>query len=285
MPLSTVLSCLPSRLRDEITRTLSSPLLQGIRPAEVRLRQGRIASLTLYRDGRLCNLPLSFVADEDDLKTAFSQAVGGSLYAYEEAIKQGYVTLSGGIRVGVAGRVFCKDARILSLTAIHSLVFRLPSGRASAEELFSFYKQANGGILLFSPPGCGKTTLLRAFAALAAKEERVAVIDEREELFWEEGGLFIDRLMGYPKAMGAEIAVRTLSPELLILDELGASEARALASLVSFGVRTVASVHGGCKEELFKNAALSPLFRSGVFSHLWDVRQHRAFSVSDEVPL
>lgn len=283
MSLSTVLAYLPRPLREEVSHTLSTPFLKNIRPSEIRIRNGRISSLSFYRAGALHNLPLAFVATGEALKSTFANAVGGSLYAYEEAIKQGYLALSDGIRVGVAGRVFCKEGRILSLTSIDSLVFRLPSGKASPDALFTFYKETTGGILLFSPPGGGKTSLLRAFTAKAAKESRVAVIDEREELFSEDSALLIDRLIGYPKAIGAEIAVRTLSPELLILDELGTEEANALSSLTAFGVRTVASAHGRCGEELLNNPALVPLFQAGIFSHLWDVRQDRPTSVSKMV--
>ena len=172
---------------------------------------------------------------------------------------------------------FCQTA------IISPLVFRLPSGSVSADALFSFYKKSTGGILLFAPPGGGKTTLLRALAERAAGEERVAVIDTREEFFFRGAKLLLDRLAGYPKAKGAEIAVRTLSPELLILDEVGEKEASALSRLVSFGVRTVASVHGDSGDALLHAPALAPLLRSGLFSHLWDVRRACALSVREEL--
>lgn len=272
MPLSLVLPALPAPLAEEVTHLLSSPLFKGHPPAEVRMRAGRVSSLSLFRRGKLVNLPLSYVADGDALKETFARAVGGSLYAYEEGLKEGYIPLKNGIRVGVAGQAFCKGGAVLSLSAIDSLVFRLPSAKGSADALFAFYRESRGGILLFSPPGGGKTTLLRALAARVAEKARVAVIDTRGELFFEEKELLIDRLAGYPKVIGAEIAVRTLSPELLILDELGASEAKALSALVSFGIRTVASVHGDSADALLLNHALAPLFQTGMFSHLWDVR-------------
>ena len=74
---------------------------------------------------------------------------------------------------------------------------------------------------------------------------------------------------------------RTLSPELLILDEVGAFEAKALASLVSFGVRTVASVHGESAVEILRAPALASLLHTGLFSHLWDVKGGRAFPIKE----
>lgn len=281
MSLSIVFPHLPLPLRKEISLTLSTPALAGATLAEVRMRRNRIASVTIFRSYRLINIPLSYIADDSAMKSTFSSAVGGSLYAYEDAIKEGYVTMDGGVRVGVAGRVFCKDNRILSVSSIDSLVFRLPSGKTSADALFSHFQATKGGILLFSPPGGGKTTLLRALATRAAREFRVAIIDTREELCIDGAEVLVDRLVAYPKAKGAEIAVRTLSPELLILDELGKREAEELASLVCFGVRTVASVHGEAACDLTSNPALVPLFQAGMFAYLWDVRRSIPIPVAE----
>lgn len=282
MPLASILPHLPAPLCEEIRKVLSSPPFRGSRPSEVRLRQGRNASLSVFCGGRLRNVPLSFFGDADSLKETFSRAVGGSLYAFEEQLKEGYLSLSGGVRVGVSGRAMSRDGRICSLLSIDTLVFRLPSGNASADALFSFYKKSAGGILLFAPPGGGKTTLLRAFAECAAKEERVAVVDTREEFFFSDKALLLDHLAGYPKERGAEIAVRTLSPELLVLDEIGVSEAAGLCALVSFGVRTVASVHGEDAASLLSTPSLLPLLRAGLFSHLWDVRRGYAVPIPRE---
>lgn len=285
MPLSSILPLLPTPLQKELSLLLSSPFLSSTKPAEVRLRQGRISSLSVFRGGRLVNLPLSFSATEADIRKTLSLAVGGSTYAFEEALKEGFVPIGGGVRLGVCGRAVAKDGSVLALRAPENLVFRLPTGRASADALFSFFEGSDGGILVFAPPGGGKTTLLRAFAERAAKCLRVAVVDSREEFFFSSRDLLLDLLSGYPKARGAEIALRTLSPEVLVLDEIGAAEASALSSLVSFGVRTVASIHGEKAEELLRAPALRPLFLCGLFSHLWDVRRSRATPIEGRCPL
>ena len=240
--------------------------------SEIRVRRGRRASLSLFLHGGLVNLSLPYVADGEEVKAILGRACGGSVYAFEEELKEGYVSLEGGVRLGVCGRAVVKEGVLRTLSAVDSLVFRLPTVRITEKDsLARFFLAHDGGILLFSPPGGGKTTALRGFVDRVAKDLRVAVVDTRGELFGFAEDALVDVLSGYPKAKGMEIAVRTLSPQVLVLDEIGSEEARLLGEIVSLGVRVVATAHAATGEEVLSRESLRLLFSQGLFSYLWDV--------------
>ena len=260
---------------------LPSPLLTAIKNArlpasavlsEVRVRGGRRASLSLFLRGELVNLPLEYVASAEEVNAILGRACGGSIYAFEEGLKEGYVSLGEGIRLGACGKAVVREGILSTLASVDSLVFRLPAVRTTkSESLARFFRSQTGGVLLFSPPGGGKTTALRGLVDVISRELRVAVVDTRGELYGFAEDALVDVLSGYPKAKGAEIAVRTLSPQVLVLDEIGTEEARTLGALSSLGVRVVASVHAREARELLARESVRRLFSCGLFAALWDV--------------
>ncbi|MBO5653255.1 MAG: hypothetical protein J6S44_03475 [Clostridia bacterium] len=268
---------IPIRLRPLLPSALLAAvgalhLPPSARLSEIRVRGGRRASLSLFLNGELVNLPLPYVADGEEVNAILGRACGGSVYAFEEELREGYVSLGDGVRLGVCGRAVVKEGALRALSTVDSLVFRLPTVRAAEREaLAKFFLSHRGGILLFSPPGGGKTTALRGFVDRVAKELRVAVVDTRGELYGFAEDALVDVLSGYPKAKGTEIAVRTLSPQVLVLDEIGSEEARSLRDIVSLGVRVVATAHAATGEELLSCESLRELFSQGLFSYLWDV--------------
>lgn len=208
-----------------------------------------------------------------DIEECLSLLCGSSLYAYEEEIKRGFITVADGCRVGLCGEGVCENGGLAHLKSINSLNFRIAHDVYGCSEEILPYIFADGrcrSTLIISPPGCGKTTLLRDIARAASQRcIKTAVADERNEIAAvSEGrqgydiGAFCNVMSGVKKSSAMEMTLRSMAPELIITDELGCEEdisavERGLAS----GVGIIASVHGESRRELERSARHRGLFR------------------------
>ena len=239
-----ILDSLPPALRTPLGRldARCAPHIQ-----EIRLRLGQPIQFTIR--GRLCpaakflpgaGLPAAMEADM--LRDCFLQLCRRSVYAYEDELQQGYFTVQGGCRIGVAG---CRGPG--GFSAVTSLNLRIarwitcPLPPALEEAVAA----RTGGLLLAGPPGSGKTTLLRSIVQrLCESDSLVSVIDERGELMACETGslpraaqIRCDVYARCSKPEGIAMALRCMNPQILVCDELGTAEdAQAVAQGVASGV-------------------------------------------------
>lgn len=279
----------PAFPTDLLPPRLTAALLDAVRGnegqiEEIRLRAGRYATLTV--GGR--NLTSQAILTSADLTAILTHMCGGSLYAYSQTINQGYITLPDGIRVGVVGHAVCENDRIIGVCEITGLCIRLPHrfGRMGGVVCRLLRRMAAEGgapqgVLIYAPPGEGKTTLLRAVTAGMAGADgqpplRTVVVDTRGELGFETDGqgLCLDVLRGYPRARGVEIATRTLSAQLIVCDEIGdVEEAMSLVSAHHGGVPLVASAHAGALDELLRRTGIRLLHEAHLFGAYVGIRR------------
>ena len=270
-----VANVLPERLIDEVGQKATGAV------EELRLKADRHAWMIC--NGQ--NIMLSAILNRRQLEDVFVSVCGGSLYAHAESIREGYVSLGGGIRVGVAGRAASVDGRTAGVRDISSLCFRIPGDvRVDVSPLVALMRgfQRVRGLMIYSPPGGGKTTVLRNLArVLSSGREplRVVAVDSRGELAWglEGGGLCVDILSGYPRRAGIDIAARTMGAQVIVCDEIGGDEdAEAIIRTQGGGVALVTSAHASDIEGLLSRSDMARLHRAGTFGAYVRVDRQRA---------
>ncbi len=218
----------------------------------------------------------------DELREALEYLCGYSLYAFDEELKQGFLTVPGGHRVGVSGKIVMENGRVQCVRHISCLNIRLSHQICGCADAALPYLISDGEVchtLIVSPPRCGKTTLLRDLirqisdgtACLAGRT--VGVVDERAELAGaylgipqNDLGMRTDVLEGCPKAAGMMMLLRSMSPQVIAVDEIGSEEdGYALENVFRCGCRLIATVHGTSLEDIHRKPLLHRLAEGNLF--------------------
>ena len=273
--LAGVLSLLPPRIAHAARQSTIS--CEGT-VSEIRIRRGGAASVTA--GGRNLVLPVS--ATDAEIASALRSLCDRSLYAKTATICEGFIASRNGVRVGVCGRAVVRDGEIVSVAEISSLNIRIPHRIVGcADKLWELMKAQDfsRGVLVWSAPGVGKTTLLRELGvrlSTGSAPRRTAIVDSRAELAVDGGSGIADVLSLYPRAKGIEIAKRTLSPQVVICDEIaGEDDVAALLEAHGAGITVCASAHAFSYAALMASPQMALLRDRGVFGTYYGLLAQR----------
>lgn len=256
---------------------------------EIRLRADKPLSFVTFegvtyltKSGRITGIPNSsaFVVSAGDIKESFQRICEYSVYSYAKDISQGFITVGGGHRAGIYGTAIYDGKNITGLRDVSGINLRISREfKGCAAELTSqVFSSQMQGLLLCGAPSTGKTTMLRDIARLVSDMlfKKVAIIDERGEIAatskgvpQNDVGINTDVLDGYRKSDGILQAVRTLSPNLIICDEIGGKDdCEAIKQGVNSGVAFVAAVHADDINELKNKTSIMKLIKCGAFQQI-----------------
>ncbi|MBB6716178.1 stage III sporulation protein AA [Clostridium gasigenes] len=273
-----ILKVLPLKISSEIRGYFQSDKIQ-----EIRIKVGKPIILNSFKGERM----LKYTVTAEDIKQILVKISNYSLYAYEEEIKQGYITIKGGHRIGIAGECVIVGGIIRTIKNISSLNIRIcREVIGSSNEVMKYIVENNRvyNTLIVSPPKCGKTTILRDIARnvsygmniINLSGKKVSIIDERSEIAacfngvpQMDVGVRTDVLDNCLKREGMLMAIRSLSPEVLICDEIGTKgDIEALLMAFNSGVNVVVTLHGFSIDDIYKRKVFKELLDNSILDRI-----------------
>lgn len=269
------LNIFPPKILDSINKYKDEKI------QEIRIKIQK--PIILYTDRG--EIILSRDVTKEDFKFIIQRISNYSIYAYEEEIKQGFITLKGGHRVGIAGECVMENNKIKTIKNISSLNIRISKEVIGcSKEVIKYIVDDNNikNTLIISPPKCGKTTILRDITRILSsgsqslKGKKVVVIDERSEIGASYNGIpqmnlgiRTDILDNCLKREGMLMAIRSLSPDVLICDEIGTKEdIDALNTAFNSGVNVVVTVHGSNLSDIKERKIFDDFLSSGIIERI-----------------
>lgn len=273
-----ILNILPVQIRTRIIKEQ----LDFAKLQEIRMRAGQ--PLLFRYDGKERRLgrTSSYMVTPDDVNETVQYAANYSLYAYEQEMRQGYLTIEGGHRVGMAGQVIPEGEGIRNLKYISSVNIRVAHEVPGCADQVLPSLIENGELMstiIIAPPGCGKTTLLRDLirqisnGSYYMEGKNVGVVDERSELggsymgiCQNDLGMRTDILDACPKAEGMLMLIRSMGPQVIAVDEIGSvREVQSLRYVMCCGCQIMATVHGATFYEIRSKPMFEEFFTQKLF--------------------
>lgn len=275
-----VLEYLPITIRKIINENPRNAELE-----EIRLRASRPLSLKVGQEIQT----MDYLVSQQEVLQAFEKICENSVYSYRRQICDGYITIRGGNRVGIVGSAVIDNGQVININYISSLNFRIARQKIGcSNNILQDIIQLNGknihNTLIVSPPGGGKTTLLRdivrnisnGIKELGFKGKTVGIVDERGEIAamykgipQNDVGIRTDVIDNMPKPEAMRMLVRSMSPDVIVCDEIGSMEdIEAIDYVMCSGVKGIFTAHGRNIEEINRNPELSKLLEKHVFERI-----------------
>lgn len=280
-----ILSILPKKIRRALMK--AGPDYDKLTELRLRINEPLILKYSsrehfLTEEGFGNDKKSALFITAEDIRETIDYISNYSLYAYEDEVRQGFITVQGGHRIGLAGQVVLENGRVRNVKYISFLNIRLSHERKGCAAGVIPYIVENGRLLhtlIISPPGCGKTTLLRDIVRILSdgagdlEGMTVGVVDERSEIAacymgtpQNDVGIRTDILDCCPKAEGMLMLIRSMSPAVIAVDEIGSHEdIDAISYVINCGCSMIATVHGDSIDDIRNKPVLRKLVEERVF--------------------
>lgn len=265
-----VFKCFPTYIQNQIEH-LNRKFADSIE--EVRVYNGK--EIQVFAKGQ--RISLKGKVEGSDIQNLLNNLMKFSYYAYEEDLAKGFITIDGGHRVGVCGKTVIEKGKVVLIRDVSSLNIRYSKEiKGCSDNLIDLVinkDKSLNNVLIVSPPGCGKTTLIRDFVRnISERGYKVGICDERSEIAgMYQGkpsynfGTMVDVLDGCPKAEGMLMMIRSMSPQMVVTDEIGRTEdINAIKTCIASGVKIMTTIHGNNMDEL-RTSEFNTILNSKIF--------------------
>ena len=274
--MQTIFSFLPKKISEQLQHMPPSKLNMI---EEIRIRIGR--PIEISAGGSYELLPL--IVAEEEASQLLNRITQFSMYTMEEELKRGYITIEGGHRVGIAGKVILDGGNVKAIIHISSYNIRIAREKIGcAESLIPFlYQDGWKNTMIIGPPQTGKTTILRDLARIISQGNdkstkhalKVGIVDERSEIAGcvrgvpqLQFGSRLDVLDACPKAEGMMMLIRSMSPDVIVADEIGRTEdADAVIEAIHAGIKLMITTHGYSYEDIMKRPTIQKVMEYQAF--------------------